>query len=780
MELAKQKKKEQKKKADPKAAALAALDALDDGAPMSKKDQMMAAKKKTAAEKAVEQMEKDDAANAARAAAPVDDDGPKLSKKEMKAAQKAAQKQEEKLAKKLAKKQAKQQGAAENDDEPVAVNGDVSADATESTEEVESTPHEPETVEITLEERVRKERPPPRIRVMESSQPNYSALRLEDVSITFRNQEVLKSVTWGVQTGDRIGLVGPNGGGKTTQLRILFGEMEPTAGDVVKSSKDLRVSMLRQEFVDELVPNRSLKEEFMSVFEEENQILQNLRLAEAQLESMDPSDADAMQEVLDRMQDIQAKADAKDVYSLESKAKKIMDLMGFTSEEGESAVSMFSGGWKMRIGLGKVLLKDPNILLLDEPTNHLDLESVEWLEAFLRNQNIPMVIVSHDREFLDQVCTKIVDTEGGISTEYDGNYSRFLSLKKARMDAWNAAYNAQEKKIKEERQWIRKFKIKQPQAVKQREAKLEKLAKSKDYVKKPPFIGKPFRFRFPDAPRISMEVADIKGLSHSYSSGGTTNTLFDDVSLFIEKNDRIAVLGPNGSGKSTLLRILMGKEDAESGSASIVGQNVIANYFEQNQADALDLDKTVSETVQAASVDQSYNELRALLGQFLFKGDSVDKKVKNLSGGEKARLSLCCMMLRPANLLVLDEPTNHLDIPAKEMLEEALQHFDGSVMVISHDRFFISKVATTIVAIEDRMLNKYAGDYKFYMDRSKKVKEKVEARYVKGVDKIGAAPIIDLEELDIKKKAKNFGGKKGANMVTKKNKGVKNAKRQEG
>ena len=284
--------------------------------------------------------------------------------------------------------------------------------------------------EVTLEERIRKERPPPRIRVMESSQPDFSSLRLEDVAITFRNQEVLKGVTWGVQTGDRIGLVGPNGGGKTTQLRILAGEMEPTAGDVVKSKKDLRVSTLRQEFVDELIPERTLKEEFLSVFEEENQILADLKSSEEELEKMDSTDTDAMQAVLDKMQDLQAKADAKDVYALESKTKKIMDLMGFTSEEGDSLVRMFSGGWKMRIGLGKVLLKDPNILLLDEPTNHLDLESVEWLEDFLRNQNIPMVIVSHDREFLDQVCNKIVDTQGGLATVYDGNYSKFLKSKK--------------------------------------------------------------------------------------------------------------------------------------------------------------------------------------------------------------------------------------------------------------------------------------------------------------------------------------------------------------
>ena len=278
----------------------------------------------------------------------------------------------------------------------------------------------------------------------------------------------------------------------------------------------------------------------------------------------------------------------------------------------------------------------------------------------MREQNIPMIIVSHDREFLDQVCTKIVDAEGGICTEYDGNYSRFLQLKKARMDSWQSAYDAQEKKIKAERQWINKFKVKQPQAVKQRQAQLEKLMKSDDYVQKPPFEGKPFKFRFPDAPRLSPEVAEVRGMSHSYTNEISNNRLFEDSELFIEKGDRIAIVGPNGAGKSTLLRLLTGKEDPDEGEAKLVGQNVVMSYFEQNQADALDLDKTVVETIQGASNGQSYNELRALLGQFLFKGDDVEKKVENLSGGEKARLSLCCMMLKESNLLILDEPTNHL------------------------------------------------------------------------------------------------------------------------
>jgi ATPase subunit of ABC transporter with duplicated ATPase domains len=699
----------------------------------------------------------------------------KLSKKELKALQKKQQKKNDNEPKQAETAEDDSSGTEVDETAAAHINGDAKTPVVVADEE---------TATITLEDKIRKERPPPRIRILDAPQPGYVALRLEHVGMIFRNQMVLSESTWGVQTGDRVGLVGSNGAGKTTQIKIIAGELMPTTGDLVKSKSDLRISVLRQEFVDELVPERTLREEFFSVFAIENQILQDLRQIERALaDETTVQDTNKMQELLDRYQELQNSAEDKNVYALESRVQKTMDLMGFNPEEAEDLVASFSGGWKMRIGLGKVLLQEPNILCLDEPTNHLDLESVEWMEEFLRQQNIPLVIVSHDREFLDRVCTKIVETEGGMSTEYDGNYSRFLMLKKARMDSWQAAYEAQEKKIREEKAWIQQFKIKQPQAVKQRQAKLEKFTASPEYVKKPPFVGKPFRFRFPDAPRLSPEVAAVRNLSHAYANDGKgiINRLLDDVNLEIVKGDRIAVVGPNGSGKSTLLRLLVGKETPNSGFAGVVGQNVVVNYFEQNQADALDLDKTVLDTIQAASFGQSYNELRALLGQFLFKGDAVEKKVSQLSGGEKARLSLCCMMLRPANLLILDEPTNHLDIPAKEMLEEALQHFTGSVVIVSHDRFFLSRVANVIVAIEDKKLVKYTGDYKTYMDTKSDIKEKIEARYIPGVRRIEAAPVLEDVEavVEAKSKKKNFGGARTANLVTRKNKGVKNAKRME-
>ena len=364
-----------KKGANAKAAALDALDLLDDDldAPLSKKEQKALEKKKKKEEAAANAAAERDAAAgpakpmskkekmlqkalelemmdaAAAAAQPEEDDKPKLSKKELK----ALKKKEEKMA-------AKEKKKAEKKAERLAAEEAEAAPA-----EAAAAPEAPaKKVKPTLEDKIRKERPPPRIRVMESAQPGFVSLRMENIGITFRNQEVLKDVTWGVQSGERIGLVGKNGAGKSTQLRIMSGELEPTTGDVVKSSGDLRTAMLRQEFVDELVKERTLKEEFMSVFAEENQIVQDLKEAEKQLETMSDADPDAMQEILDRMADLQQKAEDKDVYVLESKVKKTMDLMGFNDDEADDLVASFSGGWKMRIGLGKVLLKDPNVLLL--------------------------------------------------------------------------------------------------------------------------------------------------------------------------------------------------------------------------------------------------------------------------------------------------------------------------------------------------------------------------------------------------------------------------------
>jgi ATPase subunit of ABC transporter with duplicated ATPase domains len=486
-------------------------------------------------------------------------------------------------------------------------------------------------------------------------------------------------------------------------------------------------------------------------------------------------DPSMMEEKLNKLADLQEQANMKGVYSLESRIEKIMDQTGFGEADGDALVSSFSGGWKMRIGIAKILLQEPNVLLLDEPTNHLDLDSVIWLEGFLVKQTIPIIIVSHDREFLDQTCNRIVDVEEGKTVSYKGNYSKFIAQRLDRLNIWREKYDRQTKFVREEEKTLKKMKSdpNMAQQMKNRAAALQKLKDSPDFVSMPP-KDKRFRFRFPPAQRCSTNVVEAEGLTHGYGSG-KHETLFRDVSFKVERGERIGFVGPNGSGKSTMLRLIMGTEDPKDGYSEYGGSNVFANYFAQNQADSFDLSKTVLQTVsEGAPNDYSLTEIRTLLSQFMFKGDDVEKKLEVLSGGEKARVALCRMMLTPANLLLLDEPTNHLDITSKEVLEDALQYYEGSVMLVSHDRYFMSQAVNTIFEFSDRSMQRHDCDYLDYMLGRGGLKERVESRYVKGDSyRITAAPEVQVEKKERSKK--NFGGSgvTGGNL----NKGIKNAKR---
>jgi ATPase subunit of ABC transporter with duplicated ATPase domains len=403
------------------------------------------------------------------------------------------------------------------------------------------------TVE-TVEQRARRERPPSRVRFAESSQPGFVMMGLEQISLAFGNVEVLVNISFSVSTGERVGLVGPNGSGKTTQLRILAGDLQPTSGTIVKSSQNLRVSFLRQEFLDSLNPENTLKDELFSTFKEEQQILDAIAQCENDV-AQSVGNEDQLTQILDKLQSLQEKAISKGVYSMNSKVEKIMGSMGFSSNDADAKIKTFSGGWKMRIGLAKILLEGPNIVLLDEPTNHLDLDSVFWLEDFLKKQSIPMVIVSHDREFLDRVCNKIVDTEDGHSVSYDGNYSRFLELRRQRLEIWKDQYEKQLKYIKEEEKVIKKAKgdPSQSHVVTSKEAALEKLRNSDEWIRQPP-KDKKFRFRFPPAPRCGQSMVEVNKLCHGYSANSTKVTLFKDVNIQVDRGDRIGFVGPNGVG----------------------------------------------------------------------------------------------------------------------------------------------------------------------------------------------------------------------------------------
>jgi len=530
-------------------------------------------------------------------------------------------------------------------------------------------------------------------------------LRLEHIQKIYPTGEVLKDVNWEVKTGDRIGLVGVNGAGKSTQLKIIAGEIEPTAGQIVRPSS-LKIAYLSQEF--DIEETRTVKQEMWQAFQEVREIQKELAKVHYHLEHLkDGEDYEPILKVMDRLQ---RQFEDHNGYELESRIDKLLPDLGFKADDGDRFVSEYSGGWQMRMGLGKILLQSPDLLLLDEPTNHLDLETIEWLEKYLRSLNTPMVIVSHDREFLDRLCTSIVETERGVSMTYLGNYSAYLAQKAENRAAQGAAFERQQKYIEKQQVFVDRFRASATRSTqaKSREKQLDKI----DRVEAPDSDVRSLKFHFPPASRSGQITVEVKNLTHAYGD----QILFLGAKLEIERGDRVAFLGPNGAGKSTLLKMVVGKEQFNEGEINL-GHNVLVGYFEQNQAEALDLHKNVFDTIHDDFPKMTHEEVRGVLGKFLFSGDTVFKGVRDLSGGEKARLALAKMLLTPVNFLILDEPTNHLDIPAKEMLEAALREYEGTVAVISHDRYFISQVANKVVEIRDGDLCVYAGDYAYYQEK---------------------------------------------------------------
>ena len=545
----------------------------------------------------------------------------------------------------------------------------------------------------------------------------HSVLRLERVGKIYPTGEVLRDVTWEVKPGDRIGLVGVNGAGKSTQLRLIAGMEEASSGQIVKQGEP-RIAYLQQEF--DVDPSRTVREELFQAFGEAAIVLDKQKKVELEMGSeRAAADPDHLDELIHELGRLQTRFEGLHGYELDARIDKLLPTIGFKLDEADRMVSDYSGGWQMRLALGKILLQDPDLLLLDEPTNHLDVETIQWLEGYLIEQKAALVVISHDRTFLDRVCNQIVSTERGVSRAYLGNYTSHLEQKALEKEASQAAFERQQKEIATQQAYIDRFRASATRSTqaKSREKQLDKVERVDAPVES---VSGP-SFRFPPAPRSGAQVAVIDNMTHSYGE----NILFMEADLEIERGDRIAFVGPNGAGKSTLLRLIMGVETPEEGSAKLGEHNVIASYFEQNQAEALDLNKTVIETMFEAVPDWTQTQVRSLLGSFCFSNDSVFKDVGKLSGGEKARLALALMLLSPCNLLVLDEPTNHLDIPAKQMLEDALCAYEGAALLVSHDRYFISRVANKIVEIRDGELVIYRGNYAYYQD--KKAEEKAEA-----------------------------------------------------
>ena len=534
-------------------------------------------------------------------------------------------------------------------------------------------------------------------------------IRLEGISKIYSTDIVLKEVSWDVKRGEKIGLVGSNGSGKTTQLKILFGDEEQTSGEIIKEG-ELKIAYLKQEF--DLDKNCTLREELENTFSEIQLI--KLRLKEIEIKMKSTNNTNQLEQLVDQLGIYQRKFEALGGYQINSEVEKILPKLGFITKDANTLVSDFSGGWQMRIAIGKIMLQKPDLILLDEPTNHLDLETIVWLENYLISLKISIILISHDRYFLDKLCNKVVFIEDGKSYTFNGNYSFFLKEKLINDEIQTRKYETQQKEIKSQKQFIDKFRASATRSsqAKSREKQIQKIEKIESPIKK---IKSP-SFTFLDCPRSSKSVLDIKDLSHTFDD----KIIFFEANLKISAGDKIALLGPNGSGKSTLFKLIINKLAPELGEISLSKTNLFMSYYAQNQADALDLNQLVIDLIYKNAPNWSQEKVRTYLGNFGFYKDSVFKFVRQLSGGEKARLALALIILKPSNFLLLDEPTNHLDLQSKENLELALNSYKGTVLIISHDRFFISKVANRIVEIKNLNFKSYDGNYEYYLEKKRK------------------------------------------------------------
>ena len=584
-----------------------------------------------------------------------------------------------------------------------------------------------------------------------------TGVRVENIKKTFTNQEVLSDVTWDCKKGERVGLVGWNGAGKTTQLKIIMGEIEQDEGEVLLAN-NVKIGYLTQEF--EVKGSNTVREEFLASFGDESEVLKNLERVQKALE--DNPSAELTQLLVDKLNELQRQADRMDLFNMERLIDKIMPELGFVPEDNDRLVSSFSGGWQMRISVGKILLQEPGLLLLDEPTNHIDLNTIQWLESYLKNVDVPLVCVSHDREFLDQICNKIVEVERGVATSYRGNYSDYRREKETKAMQTYVAWEKWNKEATRQRELIQRLAGggQSGRATAAQKA-LDKLMEN-PVVK--PWEEKSRRFRFPDAPRSSQIVAQVRGLTHGYDE----KTLFQNVNLQIDRSERVAMIGDNGCGKSTMMRLIQGREKPNNGEARLGDKELCkVNYFYQNQAEDLDGDVGVLETLVRAAPDEPLNQLKALLGRMAFNTSYHDRPVSYLSGGEKARLALAKFMVTPANVLFLDEPTNHLDIPSKQMLEEALRSFEGTVLAISHDRFFLRQIATRVLAFDEGKITDYEGDYAYYLSKNDKAgaRDEILAAKKKEIEKtqiVSKSKMSKAEKAKLKKeKAKAFGSGSG-------------------
>lgn len=560
-------------------------------------------------------------------------------------------------------------------------------------------------------------------------------ISINNLTFEFGGRALYRDANWHIKPNERIGLIGMNGTGKSTLLRLISGEYTPTSGNISKP-KDLSIGFLNQDQLSFETEN-SILQVAMSAFQRQLDL-------EVEIEKvLKIMETDYSDEVLNKLSDLQTEFDALDGYNIHHKCEKVLEGLGFSTEQLQQPYKKFSGGWRMRVMLAKLLLQNPNLLMLDEPTNHLDLPTIEWLENYLQSYDGTVIVVSHDREFLDRMINKTVEVSMQKITEYSGNYSFYLKAKEERSDLQQRQFDNQQQFIKQQEAFINRFKAKASKATaaQSRVKLLEKL----DRIEAPEEDNREINIDF----RMSVQSGKVVVTMDDVSKAFPDIRIVSHTAGKIERGDKIALIGANGKGKSTLLRMIAGTEPFEGKIER--GHNVIEAFYAQHQLESLNIENEILQEMQSYAGERTDTELRTLLGCFLFAGDEVFKKIKVLSGGEKARVALARTLLAEANFMLLDEPTNHLDMRSINILIQALQQYKGTFIVVSHDRFFVSEIANKIWWIEDEQLKEYPGTFaEFEYWRKKQEEEKIKLGKnqapPKKIEKASTEPVITEKE----------------------------------
>ncbi len=523
-------------------------------------------------------------------------------------------------------------------------------------------------------------------------------ISIQGLKVEFGSQVLFENISFVVNKRDKIALVGKNGAGKTTMLRIITGERQPTSGTVARQA-DITIGYLPQQM--QLKDQFTVKQEAARAFEHLQQMDNAIDRMNHELANRTDYDSEDYQDLIERVSQKTELRSLMQSENIEGEIEKTLMGLGFERSDFERPTSEFSGGWRMRIELAKLLLRRPDVLLLDEPTNHLDIESIQWLESFLKNRNGALLLVSHDRAFIDNVTNRTIEISLGKIYDYKVNYSQFVELRKERVEQQMRAYENQQKLIHDTEDFIERFRYKATKAI-QVQSRIKMLDKL-ERIEVDEVDRSRMRLKFPPAPRSGDYPIIAEDLRKDY---GSLN-VFHDVTFTIKRGDKVAFVGKNGAGKSTLVKCIMGQIPFDG--KLQIGHNVKIGYFAQNEAQLLDENLTVHDTIDYVAVGDIRTRINDILGAFMFGGKNADKKVKVLSGGEKSRLAMIRLLLQPVNLLILDEPTNHLDMPSKDVLKEAIQAFDGTVIVVSHDRDFLNGIVSKVYEFGEHRVREHLG-----------------------------------------------------------------------